>query len=556
MRKFVVCFVALLSLIFVLNSCKTISFSPQLLPLNNEYYLADYNGKTFYLLIENSNNEEIFASFFVYDGKAITTKYNLKAKFHKKNIWLINVPELKIKNLKLRVAFLQNEFIVEYPIGFFNFKKTNNYHFKRETKVEKHKFVNRYKEELFSVFETKDIKFGNARGYYTSLKYEDLSQDKYPLILREIAKNILKNLFLRDLSLELDLYEPQFDTLANRPLIVLLHGGAFVLGDKSSNAIVELAHFFAKRGYVVASVNYRMGFVFVPGGYFYLERCIHRAVQDSRAAIRFLIANSTKYRIDPNMIFVGGNSAGGFISLKTAFMDESDVYKSARGNRILLSEDLGCLDCSGNYFKTPFSVRGVINMWGAITDLNMIHQSEKIPVLSFHGDADYIVPIGYDFPFKNVGAEFSAFFSNKVYGSESIHRHLKRNSLESSLVKFKGAGHEPHVDENNKFNPIFDTIKSESLSFLNSIIATDSMMLVGNNLVFNNQLAQIYTANCSNDFIVNWDIKGGKIIETFNNGRSVKVVWFDNSFQNIIYAQAQNFNGMINNNYLIVKLAK
>lgn len=548
----------LLSLIFcVFSSCNTLMFTPPLIPQDDAYYITDIGNDNYaYVLFQKSDNKKINAEFFIFNNKSTTIRYKLFASHQRNNIWSVNIPELKLRSQKVRVNFMEDEFTINYPVRFLNFFKSKQYHFKKEIQPPKHLFIKRYENEIFGVAVRKGINYGSAKGYYSSLMHDDLGQDKYPAILRDIAKNILKNLFLKELNLDLDLYEPINDTLAHRPLIVLLHGGAFVLGDKSSSAIKELALFFTKRGYVVASVNYRMGYVFVPGGYFYLERCIHRAVQDSRAAIRYMIANSSKYRIDPNMIFVGGNSAGGFISLKTAFMDESDVFRSARGNRILLSDDLGCLDCSGNSFRNPFSVRGVINMWGAVTDLKMIHESEKIPVLSFHGDADFIVPIGYDFPFKNVGAEFSAFFSNRVYGSESIHRHMRRNGLQSKLVKFKDAGHEPHVDANNSFNSIFDTIKIESLSFMNAIIAADSMVLTGNNLVFANQDAQTYTANCNIDFKINWEIEGGKIIETFNNGRSVRVVWFENAIQNIIYAEAQNLNGSVNKNYLIVNLAK
>lgn len=48
------------------------------------------------------------------------------------------------------------------------------------------------------------------------------------------------------------------DTLTNRPFILLIHGGGFVGGDKSSWE--DECKEFAKRGYVTASINYRLGF--------------------------------------------------------------------------------------------------------------------------------------------------------------------------------------------------------------------------------------------------------------------------------------------------------
>jgi acetyl esterase/lipase len=79
-----------------------------------------------------------------------------------------------------------------------------------------------------------------------------------------------------------------------------------------------------RRGYVVASVNYRLGYVFLPGRYSNLERAMYNALQDVRASLRYLSHHHQELGIDPDMFFLGGHSAGGILSLTTAFMDETE----------------------------------------------------------------------------------------------------------------------------------------------------------------------------------------------------------------------------------------
>ncbi|MES2619321.1 MAG: alpha/beta hydrolase, partial [Bacteroidota bacterium] len=59
---------------------------------------------------------------------------------------------------------------------------------------------------------------------------------------------------------KMDIYQPTGDTLAMRPVIILAHGGSFIGGSKSTDATVNaLCSNFAKRGYVTASIDYRLG---------------------------------------------------------------------------------------------------------------------------------------------------------------------------------------------------------------------------------------------------------------------------------------------------------
>ncbi len=99
---------------------------------------------------------------------------------------------------------------------------------------------------------------------------------------------------------KLDLYLPtEADPNGPRPLLVWVHGGAWLGGSKNPCPAAR----FAKEGYAVASVNYRLS-----------QHALFPAqIQDCKAAIRWLRANAGSYGYDPNRIGVWGASAGGHL---------------------------------------------------------------------------------------------------------------------------------------------------------------------------------------------------------------------------------------------------
>lgn len=102
-------------------------------------------------------------------------------------------------------------------------------------------------------------------------------------------------------SEKLDLYV-QNTTNGPLPLIIRIHGGAFLGGDKSSEASSIAA--LQARGYAVASINYRLS----------SEALFPAGAQDVKAAVRWLRANAATYGIDPNRFAAWGWSAGGYFA--------------------------------------------------------------------------------------------------------------------------------------------------------------------------------------------------------------------------------------------------
>jgi acetyl esterase/lipase len=88
------------------------------------------------------------------------------------------------------------------------------------------------------------------------------------------------------------------------PVIVSIHGGAFMFGDKRDHQLVPMLAGLA-RGYAVVGVNYRMSG----------EATFPALVHDVKAAIRWVRANAGTYQFDPDRIAAWGGSAGGYLSL-------------------------------------------------------------------------------------------------------------------------------------------------------------------------------------------------------------------------------------------------
>src|SRR5437868_7633371 len=113
--------------------------------------------------------------------------------------------------------------------------------------------------------------------------------------------------------LRLDLYLPPAGrAAAPRPFVVYVHGGGWLSGHtRQSGAFQNWPNVLASlaaRGYVVASVEYRLS----------SEARFPAAVQDLKAAIRWLRSQASIYGIDRNRGLVWGASAGGQLAALAA----------------------------------------------------------------------------------------------------------------------------------------------------------------------------------------------------------------------------------------------
>ncbi|MDX2248482.1 MAG: alpha/beta hydrolase fold domain-containing protein [Bacteroidia bacterium] len=219
-------------------------------------------------------------------------------------------------------------------------------------------------------------------------------------------------------DLKMDIFRPLGDTSTRRPLIVWIHGGGFTSGSKTD--LWQMCDSFTRRGYVTASISYRLGFYrqFDPilGEFQYpythdeaeFSRAVYRAMQDAKGAIRYLRGHASQYGIDTTCVYVAGESAGGFTALHTAFRDKTNEKPASAdsiapvkrfdlfGNLLFsaLRPNLGSVEGELNQNGTSAKVSGIINIYGAIEDTLLIESANDPALFQYHILEDPIVHCG------------------------------------------------------------------------------------------------------------------------------------------------------------------
>jgi acetyl esterase/lipase len=155
-------------------------------------------------------------------------------------------------------------------------------------------------------------------------------------------------------KLQLNVYEPKREGLF--PVIVFIHGGAWVIGHKDRSVDEKTCKLLANFGYVVYNINYRLLLTEV--------NAIPDMLSDIRSAIKFAKENAPAFNGDPERIFVFGRSAGAHLALLSTFTKDGPYFEP----------DLGM------HPKKDLSVKGVIVFYPP-TDLKKLYTS-------FHSIAD------------------------------------------------------------------------------------------------------------------------------------------------------------------------
>ena len=177
-----------------------------------------------------------------------------------------------------------------------------------------------------------------------------------------------------------------------RPTIVWLEGGGWS-NSTPYYRIPELSY-FAYNGYNVANVSYSTS----------NNNIWPACIEDAKIAIRFLRANSDKYGIDENNIFVAGESAGAHLA---AMVGLCDKYKTSEYKEYSDSVN-GVITfyCPGDFVdvNSGDSLNGCASrlvgedIYKNTDLLKEISPTEyvkdnKPPFLMFHGDKDNVVDV-------------------------------------------------------------------------------------------------------------------------------------------------------------------
>ena len=393
--------------------------------------------------------------------------------------------------------------------SFTTLKKQYEFFLDRYEQPEYKEFEGRYDREIFPRTQIlKNVKYGEAMGYWTTNVTDNESY------LEIFAKGVSSTAKKKKLNLLMDIYFPDDDNFGSRPLIVFIHGGAFYIGDKADNPIVLWCKHFAVCGYVAASINYRMGFQLSKSS---IERCGYGAVQDAHAAVRFLLSKKEEYRINPDYIFVAGSSAGAITALNLAFMRNNTRPEFSRKHGA--SPDMGNIETSGNALVQDFRIRAVANMWGAVSSLKLL-SSSPTAIVSFHGDADKLVPYDSGVPFSDMRVKIGGLFFSTMYGSAAIHREAQKLGYRNDLHTLEGAGHAPHVDKDNQPTQKFFYIQQHITDFFYGEFVPPTTVLARESA--NSQWFRLDGGNELKD--VRWKVEGGFILSSRGNRARVVFV--------------------------------
>lgn len=257
-------------------------------------------------------------------------------------------------------------------------------------------------------------------------------------------------------NLFLDIYSPTLDTLNRRPLIIYCHGGSFTSGARYSAWPVKFCQSFAKRGYVTASIDYRLG-IGTNGDADVMSAQI-RAVQDAKAAVRFFKQTAAEqgnpYRIDTAQIYIAGEASGAIIALQMGYLNSSDQFAE------VTSADL--LSTLGGIEGAPSSaysshIKGIISLSGAILDLNWL-TNINMPLIMVHGTNDTSIPYRSGIS--------SPYTQTPVYGSYLIDSVATNRKLNSAFHAFAGVGATPYVSSTKYADSTINYVSHELVGLI------------------------------------------------------------------------------------------
>lgn len=252
-------------------------------------------------------------------------------------------------------------------------------------------------------------------------------------------------------SLLLDLRIP--DGPGPHPVIVYLHSGAWIMGDRTGGP----ARRQATRGYAVASIEYRLA----------PKHIWPAQVEDVKAAVRWLRANAARYQLDPHRVGLFGTSAGAHIGA---------VAATSRGIDWLEGLTLGNPQFSSD-------VQAVVDLYGPTDLLRM--QADKLPCIPLDGNASWMPmsqlmgcpiqqcqewtrtasPMSYvtpdDPPFLIMHGMRDCLVSYKQ--STALHDKLQEHGVPSTLVLIPEGEHGGEAFDAPEYKAMIDTFLDEKL---------------------------------------------------------------------------------------------
>lgn len=371
-----------------------------------------------------------------------------------------------------------------------------------------------------------------------------------------------------DKDLEMDIFmPPATDTVVNRPVVILAHGGGFInvafmggtrlVGTMDNEDIQALADTLAHWGYVTASIEYRLGFNVLSASS--LKRAVWRGAQDMSAAIRFFRKNAAWFNIDPDKVFVGGSSAGALCALHSTFVDDAERLPESFEITPILKRDLGKMHSRPVVALTgtnPFvgsnvlgddvdSIpQGIAAYWGAIADLDWLHQgNNKAPVILFHGTNDLIVPYKDGRPFSGV-----ILTAPEMYGSYLMDSIMTLHAMPHEFYNAPGEGHEYWGALNGDWlasgpNAYWQDMINKTGNFFYQLMKPATPQISGVDTIAHSTNTTYSIVNPLSGYTYCWEVQNGVVVSPITNGASVDVQFYNTVGQGYVTARTIDLAG-------------
>lgn len=297
----------------------------------------------------------------------------------------------------------------------------------------------RFLRNLFFLFLLTIFAFGFSQKQKSTVLFEK----------SDVSENIVYKTDGNGKEVLLDIYRPKNTSGEKLPVVMYLHGGAWVEGDKmisSDNYVENTILKLLEKKYAVISINYRL---------VNENRHFPAPIQDSKDAVRWIRKNANRYNLDENNIGMWGVSAGAHLSLLSAYTEDNEFIGdpglskySAKVNYVV--DNFGPTDLNRLlHTKAPKPLLFIVGLISkkiinlrmklakGITGYNIKTERKKVieackkisplyytqhtvPTLILHGNKDKIAPLSH---------------------SKRLRKMLKKTDTQHSLIIVKKGNH-------------------------------------------------------------------------------------------------------------------
>ncbi len=196
-----------------------------------------------------------------------------------------------------------------------------------------------------------------------------------------------------DTAQRMDIYLPAGRTTTATKAIIMIHGGAWISGDKTDmNQFIPVIKSRLSE-YAIFNLNYRLGVPALPP-----SNVFPAQENDIKAALNFIIGKAAEYKFNVDKSVILGASSGGHLALLQAYKNPTPKLKA-------VVDLFGPTDMAGLYTfyaSSPLNQFGLqllmsgtpttnASLYQSSSPINFVSSSSQ-PTLILHGTADPIVP--------------------------------------------------------------------------------------------------------------------------------------------------------------------